>query len=82
MNIYKILNEMINYIEENLEEKIEYKKLSQIMGVNENTMQKLFSVLCDCSISDYIRKRRLTKAGADLLNRRFYSNRNCNKISI
>ena len=82
MKVNKVLNEMIDYIEENLEENIDYKILSKIMCVNENTIKKLFSFLCDCSIADYIRKRRLTKAGADLLNREIYSNGSCSKISI
>ena len=73
MNIYKVLNEMIDYIEQNLEQKIEYRSLSQIMGINENTMQRLFSIICECSIADYIRNRRLTKAGADLFKRKLYS---------
>ena len=57
---------MINYIENNLDNIIEYKELANIMNVNENTMQRVFGILCDISISDYIRKRRLTKAGSDL----------------
>ena len=68
MNIYKSLNEMINYIEENLENAIEYDKLCKILGVNEYTMQRLFSLLCNISVSEYIRKRRLSNAGYDLYN--------------
>ena len=52
MNIYKTLNEMINYIENNLDNIIEYKELANIMNVNENTMQRVFGILCDISISD------------------------------
>lgn len=66
MNIYKSLNEIIDYIEQNLEEQIEYSKLAHILGVNEYTMQSIFSLLCNISVSDYIRKRRLSNAGADL----------------
>ena len=47
MNIYKSLNEMINYIENNLENEIEYAKLAQILGVNEYTMKSIFSLLCN-----------------------------------
>ncbi len=63
MNIYHALNEMITYIEQNLEHEISYTKLAQFLGVNEYTMQSLFSLLCNISISDYIRKRRLSEAG-------------------
>jgi len=36
--------------------------------MNEYTAQTAFYVLCNISISDYIRKRRLTNAGCDLYN--------------
>ena len=66
MNIYKSLNKMINYIETNLENEIEYEKLARILGVNEFTMKSIFSIICDMPISEYIRKRRLSNAGFDL----------------
>lgn len=66
MNIYKSLNEMINYIEDNLENEIEYEKLARILGVNEYTMKSIFSVICNLSLAEYIRKRRLSNAGFDL----------------
>lgn len=68
MNIYHTLNQAIEYIEENLENEIEYKKIAQILGMNENTAQSVFFVLCDISLSEYIRKRRLSNAGSDLYN--------------
>ncbi len=66
MNIYPKINKAIEYIENNLEEKIEYKKIAQLMQMNEYTVQTAFLVLCDISIADYIRKRRLSNAGYDL----------------
>lgn len=66
MNIYKSLNEMMNYIEENLEQEIEYEKLARILGVNEYTMRNIFSIICNMPIAEYIRKRRLSNAGFDL----------------
>lgn len=66
MNIYQLLNQMIDYIEENLENEIKYSKLARILGVNEYTMKSVFSVICDMSIAEYIRKRRLSNAGFDL----------------
>ena len=68
MNIYVALNEMLEYIEENLENKIEYNELAQFLGTNEIILQRIFSMLCNISLSEYIRKRRLTKAGIDLIN--------------
>ena len=66
MNFYKLLNQMINYIEKNLENEINYAKLAQILGVNEYTMKSIFGLICDVSIAEYIRKRRLSNAGFDL----------------
>lgn len=66
MNIYHSLNELIAYIEDNLDNPISYKRLSQFLGVNEYTMQSIFSLLCNISLSEYIRKRRLSDAGTYL----------------
>ena len=68
MNIYKNLNELIEYIEENLEENIDYNELAKIIGTNEYTMRRIFSLLTDVPISEYIRNRRLSNAGFDLYN--------------
>ena len=66
MNIYQSLNKVIEYIEQHLEEEILYNKLAQILGVNEYTMQSVFRLLCNISISEYIRNRRLSNSGFDL----------------
>ena len=66
MNIYRELNKIIEYIENHLEEKIECKELAKMIGVNEYTFQKIFSVLCDITLAEYIRNRRLSNAGQDI----------------
>lgn len=66
MNIYKELNNIIEYIENHLQEKIEYKNLAKMIGTNEYTFQKIFSIICNISVSEYIRNRRLSNAGQDL----------------
>ncbi len=66
MNIYKSLNKVITYIEESLEEDINYNKLAQIMATNEYTMKKVFQLISNISVTDYIRNRRLSNAGFDL----------------
>lgn len=66
MNIYKSFNEITKYIDENLEEKINYEVLAKMLGVNVYTMQRLFVMITNISISEYIRKRRLSNAGYDL----------------
>lgn len=66
MNIYTELNKIVEYIENHLEEKIEYKELSKKIGVNEYTFQKIFSLISNVSVSEYIRNRRLSNAGQEL----------------
>lgn len=60
-------NNLIEYIEENLCEKIDYKKLSQILGVNEYTMHRIFLFVTNYNLADYIRRRRLSMAAFDLM---------------
>lgn len=67
MNVYNNLNEMLDYIECHLTEEIDYKKLASLVGLNVYTLQRLFPLLCDISLNEYIRKRRLTLAGKDLI---------------
>lgn len=68
MNIYKVLNEITKYIDDNLEEEINYDVLARMMGVNTYTMQRMFSLLTNVSVAEYIRKRKLSVAGFDLYN--------------
>lgn len=61
------LKELTEYIETNLTEKIEYKKLAQILLVNEYTLHRIFYFVTNISLAEYIRKRRLSMAAIDLL---------------
>ena len=66
MNIYKSLNEITEYIDSNLEEEISYEILAKMLGVNIYILQRLFTMIAGISLSEYIRKRRLSNAGYDL----------------
>lgn len=59
--------DLIRYIEENLCEEISYKRLSQILGVNEYTMHRIFLFVTNYTVAEYIRKRRLSRSALDLL---------------
>ena len=63
---FDYLNSMIKYIENNLTENIDYKKLAQIVGVSEYSLQRIFIFLTNISLSEYIRKRRLSRAFEEL----------------
>ncbi len=54
MNLFLELNKIIDYIEENLEERIDYKQLAKIIGVNEYTFQKVFSIIAGISCVEYM----------------------------
>ena len=59
---YKLLNDIINYIESNIQEDLDYKKIASKFGMNEFIMQRVFSVIMGITLSDYVRERRLSKA--------------------
>lgn len=62
------LNKLIEYIENNLDKELDYKNLAKLLCVNEYSLHRIFYFVTDISLSDYIRKRRLTVSCTDLLN--------------
>ncbi|MGL4697001.1 AraC family transcriptional regulator [Enterococcus larvae] len=66
-NWFDSLNEIITYIENNLEEEISYDELSKMMGYSIYHLQRLFLMVAGVSLSEYIRCRRLSKAAQELI---------------
>lgn len=62
------LNEIVDYIERNLETEISFEHLSRLAGVNKDTLERIFIFITRISLRDYIRKRRLSKAYEELRN--------------
>lgn len=60
-------SELIEYIENNICEEMDYKRLSQILGVNEYTMHRIFLFVTNYTLAEYVRKRRLSMSISDLL---------------
>lgn len=60
--------ELIKYIEMHLTEIIDYNELAKILAVSEQSMQRIFVFITNMSLSEYIRKRRLSKAYEELKN--------------
>lgn len=56
----------INYIENHLTEEIDYDKAAAEAACSSFYFQRIFSILCDIPLSEYIRNRRLTLAGNEL----------------
>ncbi len=67
MEYYESLNKVIDEIENNLTEKIDYKNLAKIVGTSSYTMQRIFVFLTGITLTEYIRKRRLSKAAEELI---------------
>ncbi len=63
---YDHLNQFIDQLEQHLDTEIDYAKLAKSVGVNFATLQKVFPLIANISLADYVRKRRLTLAGKDL----------------
>lgn len=65
-NIEEKLNMVIDYIEKHLTEDIDQAQIAKIACCSYYDVGRIFSLIAGISISDYIRKRRLTLAGAEL----------------
>ena len=66
MNIIKLFNNTVNYIETVLDGEIDEKKISSLSGYSYPMFSRLFSMLTETTLSEYIRSRRLTEAAVDL----------------
>jgi len=59
---YNQLDQMIQYVEKNLTEPVDYLKLARIVGLPPYILQRIFHFMTEMTIAEYIRKRRLSKA--------------------
>lgn len=60
------LNDAIDYIEEHLTEEIDYERLGQIACCSSYHFQRMFAYMAGVPLSEYIRRRRMSLAAADL----------------
>lgn len=66
MDSLSSMNNAMAYIEEHLTEDIDYREISKIAYCSEYHFKRMFSFLSGISLSEYIRRRRLTLAALDL----------------
>jgi len=57
----------IDYIEEHITEEIDYANVAKIAYSSSFHFQRVFGITCGITLGEYIRKRRLTLAGNELL---------------
>ncbi|GFP76507.1 AraC family transcriptional regulator [Clostridium fungisolvens] len=68
MDSLKRMNEALDYIEKNLTDDIDIKEVARLALCSEYHFQRMFSFLAGISLSEYIRRRRLTLAAFELNN--------------
>jgi AraC family transcriptional regulator len=56
----------IRYIEDNIEEELDYVEIAKQAHVSNFHFQRAFGILCGVTLGEYIRNRRLTLAGMEL----------------
>lgn len=61
------LNDAMEHIEAHLGERIEAVELARIAMTSEYHFRRMFSALAGLPLSEYIRRRRMTVAGAEVL---------------
>lgn len=68
MNIIKSFDNTIDYLETVLDGEISDKKVTQLSGYSYSMFSRLFSILTETTLSEYLRSRRLTEAAIILRN--------------
>ncbi|MEU5894680.1 AraC family transcriptional regulator [Streptomyces venezuelae] len=61
------LNEAMEYIERHLDETVDVAEAARIAATSEYHLRRMFSALAGMPLSEYVRRRRLTLAGAEVL---------------
>lgn len=68
MDSLKGMNEALNYVEENLMNEIDFEKVAKLAFCSQYHFTRMFSLLAGITLSEYIRRRRLTLAAFELIN--------------
>jgi AraC family transcriptional regulator len=61
------LNRLVELVEEHLTDDIDVARLASSLGTTEYHLRRMFSSLAGIPLSEYVRRRRMTVAAADLL---------------
>jgi AraC family transcriptional regulator len=66
MGLLEKMNDALQYIEEHLTETIDFKEVARLAVCSEYHFKRMFSFLAGMTLSEYIRRRRLTLAAVEL----------------
>ncbi|MEU7471802.1 AraC family transcriptional regulator [Streptomyces sp. NPDC044984] len=61
------LNQTLEHIEGRLDQRIDVTELARVAATSEYHLRRMFSALAGMPLSEYVRRRRLTVAGAEVL---------------
>lgn len=67
MSYYINLQKAIDYIEDNLEGKIELEQIAKVAGYSVPHFYRVFGAIVGCSVKEYVRRRKLSKAVFDVV---------------
>jgi AraC family transcriptional regulator len=67
VDVLERLNEAMARIEDDLEGEVDVRQLARIAGTSEYHLRRMFSALAGIPLSEYIRRRKLTKAANEVL---------------
>jgi AraC family transcriptional regulator len=68
MNWMKRLNQALKYVEQNLTGRLDVQDIASIANTSPFHFQKMFHILADITLAEYIRNRRLTLAAKEIVN--------------
>lgn len=66
MNILQGINQAIEYLEENMQGEIDYQRAAAFTGYSSAYFQRIFTCIAQITVVEYVRKRRMTLAAAEL----------------
>jgi AraC family transcriptional regulator len=66
MDWLKRMNTVLDYIEENLDGDIKDSKIAALFANTRGMFQRVFAIITEMTLAEYIRKRRLTQAALDI----------------
>ena len=66
MNVLEHVNDALQYVEDNLAEEIDLREAARLARCSEYHFSRMFSFLAGITLSEYIRRRRLTLAALEL----------------
>lgn len=67
MEYFKRLNEAMDYIDEHIQNKIDFSIVCKIAGMSKSTLERTFLCATDMTLAEYIRKLRLRLAATQLI---------------